>query len=248
MKNLENKTAIITGGSKGIGKGIVEKFAQEGCNIAFTYLSSESSAIEVEKNAKSYGVKVIKYKSDASNFDQSSELIENVIKDFGSYDILINNAGITRDNLLLRMDEDSWKKVIDINLNSCFNLTKCAIREFMKKKDGVIINISSIVGVKGNAGQCNYSASKAGINGFTKSIALELGSRNIRCNAIAPGFIETDMTNKGDGKLLENWIESIPLKRAGNVSDVANLCSYLASDKASYITGQIIKVDGGLVT
>ena len=248
MKNLENKTAIITGGSKGIGKGIVEKFAQEGCNIAFTYLSSESSAIEVEKNAKSYGVKVIKYKSDASNFDQSSELIENVIKDFGSYDILINNAGITRDNLLLRMDEDSWKKVIDINLNSCFNLTKCAIREFMKKKDGVIINISSIVGVKGNAGQSNYSASKAGINGFTKSIALELGSRNIRCNAIAPGFIQTDMTNKGDGKLLENWIESIPLKRAGNVSDVANLCSYLASDKASYITGQIIKVDGGLVT
>jgi len=248
MKNLENKTAIITGGSKGIGKGIVEKFAQEGCNIAFTYLSSESSAIEVEKNAKSYGVKVIKYKSDASNFDQTSELIENVIKDFGSYDILINNAGITRDNLLLRMDEDSWKKVIDINLNSCFNLTKCAIREFMKKKDGVIINISSIVGVKGNAGQSNYSASKAGINGFTKSIALELGSRNIRCNAIAPGFIETDMTNTGDGKLLENWIESIPLKRAGNVSDVANLCSYLASDKASYITGQIIKVDGGLVT
>ena len=248
MKNLENKTAIITGGSKGIGKGIVEKFAQEGCNIAFTYLSSESSAIEVEKNAKSYGGKVIKYKSDASNFDQSSELIENVIKDFGSYDILINNAGITRDNLLLRMDEDSWKKVIDINLNSCFNLTKCAIREFMKKKDGVIINISSIVGVKGNAGQSNYSASKAGINGFTKSIALELGSRNIRCNAIAPGFIETDMTNTGDGKLLENWIESIPLKRAGNVSDVANLCSYLASDKASYITGQIIKVDGGLVT
>ncbi len=248
MKNLENKTAIITGGSKGIGKGIVEKFAQEGCNIAFTYLSSESSAIEVEKNAKSYGVKVIKYKSDASNFDQSSELIENVIKDFGSYDILINNAGITRDNLLLRMDEDSWKKVIDINLNSCFNLTKCAIREFMKKKDGVIINISSIVGVKGNAGQSNYSASKAGINGFTKSVALELGSRNIRCNAIAPGFIETDMTSQGDGKLLENWIESIPLKRAGNVSDVANLCSYLASDKASYITGQIIKVDGGLVT
>ena len=248
MKNLENKTAIITGGSKGIGKGIVEKFAQEGCNIAFTYLSSESSAIEVEKNAKSYGVKVIKYKSDASNFDQSSELIENVIKDFGSYDILINNAGITRDNLLLRMDEDYWKKVIDINLNSCFNLTKCAIREFMKKKDGVIINISSIVGVKGNAGQSNYSASKAGINGFTKSVALELGSRNIRCNAIAPGFIETDMTSQGDGKLLESWIESIPLKRAGNVSDVANLCSYLASDKASYITGQIIKVDGGLVT
>lgn len=248
MKKLENKTAIITGGSKGIGKGIVEKFAEEGCNIAFTYLSSESSAKEVEKNAKSYGVKVKKYKSDASDFEQSTDLIDNIINDFGSYDILINNAGITKDNLLLRMDEESWKKVIDINLNSCFNLTKCAIREFMKKKEGIIINISSIVGVKGNAGQSNYSASKAGINGFTKSVALELGSRNIRCNAIAPGFIETDMTSQGDGKLLESWIESIPLKRAGNINDVANLCTYLASDEASYITGQVINVDGGLVT
>ena len=248
MKNLENKTAIITGGSKGIGKGIVEKFASEGCDIAFTYLSSESSANEVEKKAIKSGVKVKKYKSDASSFEESNQLIEDVINDFGSYDILINNAGITRDNLLLRMDEESWKKVIDINLNSCFNLTKSAVREFMKKKSGVIINISSIVGVKGNAGQSNYSASKAGINGFTKSIALELGSRNIRCNAIAPGFIETDMTSQGDGKLLESWIESIPLKRAGNVNDIANLCTYLASDEATYITGQVIKVDGGLVT
>ena len=248
MKNLENKTAIITGGSKGIGRGIVEKFASEGCDIAFTYLSSESSAEEVEKKAIKSGVKVKKYRSDASSFEESNQLIEDVINDFGSYDILINNAGITRDNLLLRMDEESWKKVIDINLNSCFNLTKSAVREFMKKKDGVIINISSIVGIKGNAGQSNYSASKAGINGFTKSVALELGSRNIRCNAIAPGFIETDMTSKGDGKLLEGWIDSIPLKRAGNINDVANLCVYLASDQASYITGQIIKVDGGLVT
>ena len=248
MKDLKNKTAIVTGGSKGIGKGIVEKLAESGCNVAFTYLSSEESATEIEKLSDKYSVKIKKYQSDASDFDQSTELIENILDDFDSYDILINNAGITKDNLLLRMDEDSWKKVIDINLNSCFNLTKCAIREFMKKKEGVIINISSIVGVKGNAGQSNYSASKAGINGFTKSIALELGSRNIRCNAIAPGFIETDMTSKGDGKLLESWVESIPLKRAGHVEDIANLCVYLASEKGSYITGQIIKVDGGLVT
>ena len=248
MKELKNKTAIVTGGSKGIGKGIVEKLAESGCNVAFTYLSSKESAAEIEKLSDKYNVKIKKYQSDASDFDQSNKLIENILDDFDTYDILINNAGITKDNLILRMDEDSWKKVIDINLNSCFNLTKCAIREFMKKKEGVIINISSIVGVKGNAGQSNYSASKAGINGFTKSIALELGSRNIRCNAIAPVFIETDMTNKGDGKLLENWIKSIPLKRAGNVEDIANLCVYLASDKGSYITGQIIKVDGGLVT
>ena len=248
MKDLKNKTAIVTGGSKGIGRGIVEKLAVSGCNVAFTYQSSEESAVEIEKLSEKYNVKIKKYKSDASDFNQSSKLIEDILNDFDSYDILINNAGITKDNLILRMDEESWRKVIDINLNSCFNLTKCAIREFMKKKEGVIINISSIVGVKGNAGQSNYSASKAGINGFTKSIALELGSRNIRCNAIAPGFIETDMTNQDDGKLLESWIESIPLKRAGNVGDVANLCAYLASDKASYITGQIIKVDGGLVT
>ena len=248
MKDLKNKTAIVTGGSKGIGKGIVEKLAESGCNVAFTYLSSKESAADIEKLSDKYNVKIKKYQSDASDFDQSNKLIENILDDFDTYDILINNAGITKDNLILRMDEDSWKKVIDINLNSCFNLTKCAIREFMKKKEGVIINISSIVGVKGNAGQSNYSASKAGINGFTKSVALELGSRNIRCNAIAPGFIETDMTNKGDGKLLESWIESIPLKRAGHVEDIANLCVYLASEKGSYITGQIIKVDGGLVT
>ena len=194
------------------------------------------------------GVKVKKYKSDASKFDESIELVNNVVKDFGSFDIVVNNAGITKDNLLLRMDEESWNKVIDINLNSCFNLTKSAVKEFMKKKNGIIINISSIVGVKGNAGQSNYAASKAGIIGFTKSIALELGSRNIRCNAIAPGFIETDMTSQGNEKLLDYWIDSIRLKRVGNVNDVANLCVYLASEKASYITGQVIRVDGGLVT
>ena len=248
MNDLKNKTAIITGGSKGIGKGIVEKFASAGCNVAFTYLNSEKSAIQIEKSANLLGVKVKKYKSDESKFNESNELVENVVKDFGSFDIVVNNAGITKDNLLLRMDEESWNKVIDINLNSCFNLTKSAVKEFMKKKNGIIINISSIVGVKGNAGQSNYAASKAGIIGFTKSIALELGSRNIRCNAIAPGFIETDMTSQGNEKLLDNWIDSIPLKRVGNVNDVANLCVYLASEKASYITGQVIRVDGGLVT
>ena len=248
MKELSNKTAIITGGSKGIGKGIVEKFAEEGCNIAFSYLSSESSASKLEKEIKSLGVKVKKYKSDASNFKEGNQLINDVINDFGGFDILINNAGITKDNLLLRMDYESWKKVLDINLNSCFNLTKAAVKEFLKKKKGSIINISSIVGIKGNAGQSNYAASKGGINSFTKSIALELGSRNIRCNAIAPGFIETEMTDQIDKKKLDNWINSIPLKRAGSVEDVANLCCFLGSDKSSYITGQIIKVDGGLLT
>lgn len=246
--NLNNKTALITGGSKGIGKDIVKKFINSNCNVAFTYLSSDEEAEKIEKEFGRNNLKIKKYKSDASNFEASSKLVENVIKDFGGFDILINNAGITKDNLILRMDQDAWKKVIDINLNSCFNLTKCSVREFIKKKEGVIINISSIVGVKGNAGQSNYAASKAGVNGFTKSIALELASRNIRCNAIAPGFIETDMTSKDGSGLLDKWIESIPLKRAGIVDDVSELCLFLASDKASYITGQIINVDGGLVT
>lgn len=245
MGDLNNKVAIITGGSKGIGREIVKKFSESGCNVAFTYLSSEDSAKEIENIASSHGVKVKKYKSDASNFSECEELVKNVIEDFGGFDILINNAGVTRDNLLLRMDEESWKKVIDINLNSCFFLTKSGIKELMRKKDGVIINISSIVGIKGNPGQANYAASKSGINGFTKTVALELASRNIRCNAIAPGFIKTDMT---DGELLNNWIKSIPLKRAGSVEDVANLCVFLSSDKAKYITGQVINVDGGLVT
>ena len=246
--NLNNKTALITGGSKGIGKDIVKKFINSNCNVAFTYLSSDEEAAKIEKEFGRNNLKIKKYKSDASNFEASSKLVEDVIKDFGGFDILINNAGITKDNLILRMDQDAWKKVIDINLNSCFNLTKCSVREFIKKKEGVIINISSIVGVKGNAGQSNYAASKAGVNGFTKSIALELASRNIRCNAIAPGFIETDMTSKDGSGLFDKWIESIPLKRAGIVDDVSELCLFLASDKASYITGQIINVDGGLVT
>ena len=246
--NLNNKTALITGGSKGIGKDIVKKFVDSNCNVAYTYLSSDEEAAKIEKQFKRNNLKIKKYKSDASNFEASSKLVEDVTRDFGGFDILINNAGITKDNLILRMDQDAWKKVIDINLNSCFNLTKCSVREFIKKKEGVIINISSIVGVKGNAGQSNYAASKAGVNGFTKSIALELASRNIRCNAIAPGFIETDMTSKDGSALFDKWIESIPLKRAGIVDDVSELCLFLASDKASYITGQIINVDGGLVT
>ncbi|MAR65424.1 MAG: 3-oxoacyl-[acyl-carrier-protein] reductase [Flammeovirgaceae bacterium] len=246
--NFKNKTALITGGSKGIGKDIVNKFINANCNVAFTYLSSDEEASKIEKEFKKNGLKIKKYKSDASNFDESIKLVEDVINDFGSLDILINNAGITKDNLILRMDEEAWKKVIDINLNSCFNLTKSSVKEFIKKKEGVIINISSVVGVKGNPGQSNYAASKAGVNGFTKSIALELASRNIRCNAVAPGFIETDMTKKDGSKLLDRWIESIPLKKAGKVSDVSELCLFLASEKATYITGQVINVDGGLVT
>ena len=241
---ITKKTILITGASQGIGETSAIKFLNEGYNVGLIARNKK----KLESKFKNFKNALI-LPCDVSNYDLVKKSFKIIIKKWGRLDVLFNNAGIgVRANTPDKISYEDWKKVIDINLNSCFNLTKCAIREFMKKKDGVIINISSIVGVKGNAGQSNYSASKAGINGFTKSIALELGSRNIRCNAIAPGFIETDMTNKGDGKLLENWIESIPLKRAGNVSDVANLCSYLASDKASYITGQIIKVDGGLVT
>ena len=248
MKELSNKTAIITGGSKGIGKGIVKKFAEEGCNIAFSYLSSESSASKLEKEIKFLGVKVKKYKSDASNFKEGNQLINDVINDFGGFDILINNAGITKDNLLLRMDYESWQKVLDINLNSCFNLTKAAVKEFLKKKKGSIINISSIVGIKGNAGQSNYAASKGGINSFTKSIALELGSRNIRCNSIAPGFIETEMTDALGEDQIKNWRDTIPLKRGGTTEDIANATLFLASDMSAYITGQVLNVCGGMLT
>ena len=248
MNLLENKNVIITGGSRGIGKAIAEKFAQHGANIAFTCIKMSEDSLALAKNLENLGVKAKVYESDASDFESAIKLAENVFNDFGSIDVLVNNAGITKDNLLLRMSEEDFNDVMKVNMNSVFNNTKAVLRQMLKQKNGSIINLSSVVGVKGNAGQSNYSSSKAAIIGFTKSVALELGSRNIRCNAIAPGFIETDMTNKGDGKLLENWIESIPLKRAGNVEDIANLCVYLASDKGSYITGQIIKVDGGLVT
>ncbi len=248
MKLLENKVALITGGGRGIGRSICESFAENGCNVAFTYNSSKEAAENLVEELKKYDVKVKSYKSDASDHDKSVELIDNVISDFERIDILVNNAGITKDNLLMRMSPSDFKDVVNVNLGSVFNLTKSSIRIFLKQKEGSIINISSIVGVKGNAGQSNYAASKAGIIGFSKSIALELGSRNIRCNVVAPGFIETDMTDSLSDDVLEKWKESIPLKRSGKPNDVGNACVFLASDLSSYITGQVLQVDGGLLT
>jgi 3-oxoacyl-[acyl-carrier protein] reductase len=243
MKLLEGKTAIITGGSRGIGKGIVETFAKNGANVAFTYNSSAEAA-----EASKEGVTVKAYKSNAANFEESQELAGKVMEDFGSIDILINNAGITKDNLLMRMSEEDFDKVIDVNLKSVFNMTKAVQRTMLKQRKGSIINMSSVVGVKGNAGQTNYAASKAGILGFTKSVALELGSRNIRCNAIAPGFIETEMTGKLDEATVQTWRDAIPLKRGGSPEDIANACVYLASDLSGYVTGQVLNVDGGMLT
>ena len=248
MKLLENKVALITGGGRGIGRSICESFAENGCNVAFTYNSSKEAAENLVEELKKYDVKVKSYKSDASDHDKSVELIENVISDFDRIDVLVNNAGITKDNLLMRMSPSDFKDVVNVNLGSVFNLTKSSIRFFLKQKEGSIINISSIVGVKGNAGQSNDAASKAGIIGFSKSIALELGSRNIRCNVVAPGFIETDMTDSLSDDVLEKWKESIPLKRSGKPNDVGNACVFLASDLSSYITGQVLQVDGGLLT
>lgn len=248
MKLLENKTALITGASRGIGKGIAIAFAQQGANVAFTFNASVEAAKELEKELESYGVKAKGYQSNAAKFDAAQELVQEVLKDFGSLEILINNAGITRDNLLMRISEEDFDKVIEVNLKSVFNLTKAVIRPMMKQRHGSIINMSSVVGVKGNAGQTNYAASKAGILGFTKSVALELGSRNIRCNAIAPGFIETEMTAKLDQKTVDEWRKAIPLKRGGSPEDVANACIFLASDLSSYVTGQTLNVDGGMLT
>ena len=248
MKLLESKVAIITGGSRGIGKSICESFAQNGCNVAFTYNNSKESAESLAKELKGSGIKAKAYKSDASNFDDATKLVEDVLDDFGKIDILVNNAGIKKDNLLMRMEKSDFDSVINTNLSSVFNLTKASIKTFLKQRNGSIINISSVVGVKGNAGQSNYSASKAGIIGFSKSIALELGSRNIRSNVIAPGFIETDMTNSLSEDVINSWKESIPLKRGGNPSDVGNACVFLASDLSSYITGQTLHVDGGMLT
>jgi len=248
MKLLDKKNVIITGGNRGIGKGIAEIFAQNGANVAFTYISSSSSAKELEDHLKTFGVNAKAYKSDASDFDQSQKLADEVIKDFGSIDVLINNAGITKDNLLMRMSEDDFDKVIKVNLNSVFNLTKAVLRPMLKQRSGSIINISSVVGLKGNPGQANYSASKAGIIGFSKSVALELGSRNIRSNVVAPGFIETEMTEKLDEKTVEGWRQAIPLKRGGKPEDIANACVFLASDMSTYITGQTLSVDGGMYT
>ncbi len=248
MKLLENKTALITGASRGIGKGIAVEFAKQGANVAFTFNASVEAAKELEKELESYGIKAKGYQSNAANFDAAQQLVKQVLSDFESLQILINNAGITKDNLLLRISEEDFDKVIEVNLKSVFNLTKAVIRPMMKQREGSIINMSSVVGVKGNAGQTNYAASKAGILGFTKSVALELGSRNIRCNAIAPGFIETEMTAKLDQNTVDEWRKAIPLKRGGSPEDVANACIFLASDLSSYITGQTLNVDGGMLT
>jgi len=248
IKLLENKTALITGASRGIGRGIAITFARHGANVAFTYNASAEAAQALENELKGFGVKAKGYQSNAANFNAAQDLVNKVYEDFGALDVLINNAGITKDNLLLRITEEDFDEVIEVNLKSVFNLTKAVIRPMMKQRSGSIINMSSVVGVKGNAGQANYAASKAGILGFTKSVALELGSRNIRCNAIAPGFIETEMTAKLDEKTVDEWRNAIPLKRGGLPEDVANACVFLASELSSYITGQTLHVDGGMIT
>ena len=248
MKILNGKTAIITGATRGIGRGIAEVFAKHGANVLFTYSSSTDLAKEIENDLFKENVIVKGYKSDASSFDDCQKLVDQITKEFNTIDILINNAGITRDNLLMRMQEEDFDKVIEVNLKSVFNMTKAIQKTMLKQRFGSIINMSSVVGVKGNAGQSNYAASKAGIIGFSKSIALELGSRNIRCNVIAPGFIETEMTDALDEKVVQGWRNSIPLKRGGTPLDIANTCVWLGSDMSSYVTGQTIHVNGGLLT
>jgi 3-oxoacyl-[acyl-carrier protein] reductase len=248
MKALEGKIALITGASKGIGRAITHTFAAHGAHVAFTYLSSVEQGESLVSELKAKGVEARGYRSDASNYEAAQKLIIDVIRDFGKLDILINNAGITRDNLLMRMSESQWDEIMEINLKSCFNTVKAAFRPLMKQRSGSIINMSSVVGIKGNMGQANYAASKAGIIGFSKSVALELGSRGIRCNVVAPGFIETEMTAGLDEKVVQTWRDAIPLKRGGSPEDVANACVFLASDSSTYITGQVLQVNGGLLT
>ena len=248
MGQLTGKTAIITGASRGIGKGIAEVFAAEGANVAFTFSSSEEAAKMLETELGKFGVKAKGYKSDAADFEQAQTLVAEVLNDFGGIDILINNAGITKDNLLMRMSEADFDSVIEVNLKSVFNMTKAVQTTFLKQRSGSIVNMSSVVGVKGNAGQTNYAASKAGIIVFSKSVALELGSRNIRCNVIAPGFIETEMTAKLDENTVKEWRNGIPLKRGGTPKDIADACVFLSSDQSSYITGQVLHVNGGMLT
>ena len=248
MKLLDGKNVLITGASKGIGKAIAHLFAEQGANVAFTYLSSVEKANLLEQELQTLGGEVKGYQSDASDYAAAEQLINDVVGDFGSLDVLVNNAGITQDTLLMRMNEAMWDEVISTNLKSVFNTVKAANRTFLKQKSGSIINMTSVVGIKGNAGQANYAASKAGIIGFTKSVALELGSRNVRCNAIAPGFIETEMTEKLDEKTVQGWRDAIPLKRGGSPDDVAHCALFLASNLSTYITGQVIQVDGGMLT
>ncbi|NVO85981.1 MULTISPECIES: 3-oxoacyl-[acyl-carrier-protein] reductase [Hymenobacter] len=247
-KLLDGKVALITGASKGIGRAIAAYFAQQGAQVAFTYLSSVEKGQQLEQELAASGTKVKGYRSDASVYAEAEKLIEDVVAEFGKLDILVNNAGITQDGLLMRMSEQQWDQVMAVNLKSVFNLTKAATKPMMRAKAGSIINMSSVVGVKGNAGQANYAASKAGIIGFTKSVALELGSRNIRCNAVAPGFIETEMTDALDAKQVDEWRKAIPLRRGGTPEDVAKATAFLASDDSAYITGQVLQVDGGMLT
>lgn len=247
MKLLEGKVVIITGASRGIGKSIAEECVAQGAKVAFTYLSSEEKARALEAELSANGGTAKGFKSDAANFEQAQKLVDDVVAEFGTVDVLVNNAGITRDTLLMRMTEEQWDEVINTNLKSAFNLTKAVQRPMLKARSGSIINMSSVVGVSGNAGQANYAASKAGLIGFTKSVAQELGSRNIRCNAIAPGFIETEMTDALDQKVVEEWRASIPLKRGGTPKDVADVTVFLASDMSAYVTGQTIHVCGGML-
>tara|TARA_B100001093_G_scaffold514751_1_gene589508 strand:+ start:880 stop:1629 length:750 start_codon:yes stop_codon:yes gene_type:complete len=247
-KLLEGKTAIITGATRGIGHGIATSFAKQGCNVAFTYNSSVNAAKVLETELNRFGVKAKAYRSNAADFIEAQELVDQVLKDFGTVNILVNNAGITKDNLLMRIIEEDFDKVIEVNLKSVFNMTKAIQSTFLKQRSGSLIHMSSIVGLKGNAGQSNYAASKAGIIGFSKAIALELGSRNIRSNVIAPGFIETEMTDQLAEDMVQKWRDGIPLKRGGKPEDVANACVFLASDLSNYITGQVLQVDGGMLT
>ncbi len=248
MKLLEGKTAIITGGARGIGKAIALKFASEGANVAITDLIYDDNVKAFESELSAMGIKAKAYASNAALFEETQKTVEQIVKDFGAVDILVNNAGITKDTLLMRMTEEQWDSVIAVNLKSAFNFTKAVLMPMLKQKGGSIINMSSVVGVSGNAGQANYSASKAGLIGFTKSVAKELGSRNIRCNAIAPGFIITDMTAKLSEEQRNAWIENIPLRRGGTPDDVANVALFLASELSSYVNGQVINVCGGMNT
>ena len=248
MKLLEGKAALVTGASRGIGRAIALKLAEHGADVAFTYLSSVEKGQALEAELSAFGVKAKGYRSDASLYEEAENLVNAVLADFGKLDVLVNNAGITKDGLLMRMSEDQFDEVIRVNLKSVFNLTKAATKPMMKAKSGSLIHLSSVVGIRGNAGQANYAASKAGIIGFSKSVALELGSRNIRSNVIAPGFIETEMTGQLDEKVVADWAASIPMKRGGKAEEVADAVIFLASGLSSYITGQVLQVDGGMLT